>query len=301
MHVARDRRRARPRTARRVARPPRTIARIDSGVTSRPPKCSASVTTPSGIDIQALMRGCGVLLRPDRARSAPVRSSRRRCRTGWRPAPFGSSSGEQPITASAASVSRSITSSRMPGLGSDPVAKPVGVRGRAAGLRCDQPQRAGLSGADLVAADAERGDGALDRGLADAAGRRDALAEPDDPREGIDHAKSVAGRTGDQQPAIVGAEVERRVDAGSRRLRAAGRRSLATAAAIGPAASPRGARPSRSRVSSFIQNVFPRPVRADEEFPFTETLAAREALAQQPFTWDHAQSGVVVRAVRCVI
>src|SRR5260370_31598497 len=39
--------------------------------------------------------------------------------------------------------------------------------------------------------------------------------------------------------------------------------------------SPRGPGPSRSRVSSFIQNVFPRPNQADEEFPFTETLAAR--------------------------
>ena len=32
----------------------------------------------------------------------------------------------------------------------------------------------------------------------------------------FDHAKAVAGRTGDQQPAIVGAEVERGVDAGTR-------------------------------------------------------------------------------------
>ena len=31
----------------------------------------------------------------------------------------------------------------------------------------------------------------------------------------FDHAKAVAGRTGDQQPAIVGAEVERGVDTGS--------------------------------------------------------------------------------------
>ncbi len=75
--------------------------------------------------------------------------------------------------------------------------------------------RLGLLRTDLVAADAERGDGAIDRGFADAAGRRDALAQPDDARERIDHAKTVTGRTGDQQPAIVGAEVERGVDAGS--------------------------------------------------------------------------------------
>ena len=55
-------------------------------------------------------------------------------------------------------------------------------------------------------------------------GRRHALAEPDDARKGVDHAKTVAGRTGDQQPAIVGAEIERRIDRGSRRLRRVGGR-----------------------------------------------------------------------------
>src|SRR5262249_35195741 len=58
----------------------------------------------------------------------------------------------------------------------------------------------------------ECGNRPLDRGVADAAGGRDALAEPDDAREGIDHAKAVARRTGDQEPAIVGAEVERGID-----------------------------------------------------------------------------------------
>ena len=42
-------------------------------------------------------------------------------------------------------------------------------------------------------------------------------------------------------------------------------------------------------------NVFPRPPAADEEFPFTETLAARSGGATA-VTWDHAQSGVVVRS-----
>ena len=120
----------------------------------------------------------------------------------------------------------------------------------------------------------ERGDGALDRGVADAAGRRDALAQPDDPRERIDHAKSVAGRTGDQQAAIVGAEVERRVDAGS-----------------APDCQP-GARAARRPPQPILAVVSARPkavakprvivhpkclsaaTPADEEFPFTETLAA---------------------------
>src|SRR5262249_14213122 len=47
--------------------------------------------------------------------------------------------------------------------------------------------------------------------LADAAGGGNALAQPDDAGERIDHAKAVAGRTRNQQPAVVGAEVERRI------------------------------------------------------------------------------------------
>ena len=47
-------------------------------------------------------------------RAAPVRRSRRRCRTGSRPWPAGSTSGVQPVAASRASVSRSTISSSMP-------------------------------------------------------------------------------------------------------------------------------------------------------------------------------------------
>src|SRR6185437_4365026 len=100
------------------------------------------------------------------------------------------------------------------GFGLNAIPEAIGVRGRAAGLGRDQAKAAGLPGLDLVAADRERSNGALDRRFADAAGGGDALAQPDDPGEGIDHAKAVAGGTGDQEPAIIGAEVERRVDLG---------------------------------------------------------------------------------------
>ena len=99
------------------------------------------------------------------------------------------------------------------GLAGDLVPETVGIVGRAAGFGRDQPQAARLAVADLVAADAERRNGAVDRGFADGTGRRDALAQPDDPRKRIDHAKAVAGGTGDQEPAIIGAKVERGVDA----------------------------------------------------------------------------------------
>ena len=98
------------------------------------------------------------------------------------------------------------------GLGGDAGPKAVGIGGRAAGLGCDQPQAFGLAVADLVAADAERRDGAVDRRLADGTGRGNAFAQPDDPRKRIHHAKTVAGRTGDQKPAIIGAKVERGID-----------------------------------------------------------------------------------------
>ena len=100
------------------------------------------------------------------------------------------------------------------GLGSDAVAETIGIGSGAAGLGRDQAQPARPAVADLVAADGERGDRPLDRGIADGTGRGNTLAEPDDPRETIDHAEPVAGGTGDQEPAVVGAKVKRGVDAG---------------------------------------------------------------------------------------
>ena len=47
--------------------------------------------------------------------------------------------------------------------------------------------------------------GAADRRLAEPAGRRHALAEPDDARERVDDAEALANRARDQQTAIVGA------------------------------------------------------------------------------------------------
>ena len=129
------------------------------------------------------------------ARSAPVRTSRRRCRTGSRP--------PQRIDQRRAADHRK----RRLGLAVDHFESDAASRrprgretlgafdGGAAGFGCDQPQRAcRLCVFDLVAADGERGDGAFDRGLADAAGGRNAFAEPDDPRKRVDHAKAVVGR-----------------------------------------------------------------------------------------------------------
>ena len=109
-----------------------------------------------------------------------------------------------------------------PDLGGDAGAKLGAVGGRAAGLGGDQPRAGDPAVRHLVAADAERVDRAGDRRVADAAGRRHPFAEPDDAGEGIDHAEAVAGRPRHQQPAIVGAEVERRVGRPRRRRPARG-------------------------------------------------------------------------------
>ena len=166
VHVAADRRRARPRTARHAARPRAPSAHRISRVTSLPPKCSASVTTPSGIDIQALIRGaasCSAGSRSIRTSSVepPPMSNR------MAPRPSGSSSGEQPITASVASVSRSITSSRMPVSAATRSRKLSALAAARQASVAISRSRLRLAVTDLVAADAQRRDGAVDRRLAD--------------------------------------------------------------------------------------------------------------------------------------
>ncbi len=147
------------------------------------------------------------------------------------------------------------------GLGRHPVPKALGIQRSPAGFRRNQPQAFGLSGADFVAANAQCGDGPVDRGIADITGRRDTLAEPDDPRERIDHTKTVAGRTGDQEAAIVGAKVQRRIDAGSgdrRSLRAAMRALDVVSAQPEAIAKPR---------VIFHPNCLSVTIMANEEFP----------------------------------
>ncbi len=87
------------------------------------------------------------------------------------------------------------------------------VLGRAAGLGRDQRARVRGRGSGpalhLVATDGKRLDGTAHGGITDATRGRYPLPEPDDAGEGVDHPEAVAGRTGDQQPAIIGAEIER--------------------------------------------------------------------------------------------
>ena len=82
------------------------------------------------------------------------------------------------------------------------------VLGRAAGFGGDQAGAADVAVGELGAADAERLDGARHGGVAEAAVGADPLAQADDARKGVDDAEAVVARGRDQQPAIVGAEVE---------------------------------------------------------------------------------------------
>src|SRR5262249_46951866 len=79
------------------------------------------------------------------------------------------------------------------------------VRRGATRLGRDQPRPCHAAIAHLVAANGECSDRTVDRRIADAAGRRQTLAEADDARERIDDAEAVADPARDEQPAIVGA------------------------------------------------------------------------------------------------
>ena len=96
------------------------------------------------------------------------------------------------------------------GLGLHAVEKLGAVLGSAAGLGRHQPCAAHLAAAQLVGADLQRLDGAVHGRVAQPAARRQPLAEAHDARIGVDDAElpGPAGRR-DEQPAIVGAEIER--------------------------------------------------------------------------------------------
>ena len=97
------------------------------------------------------------------------------------------------------------------GLVGDAGAELLAILGRAAGRGGDQPGAHHAARAHLVAADQQRLDRALDRRLADPPRSGNAFAEANDAGKRVDDAKAVGGRACDQEPAIVGAEIERRV------------------------------------------------------------------------------------------
>ena len=93
------------------------------------------------------------------------------------------------------------------------------VAGRAAGFGGDQPHAGRLVLAELVAALPQRLDCAVHGGIAEPAGDRQPFAEPHDAGKAVEHAKTVLVRTRDQQAAIVGTEIERRIERPARTAR----------------------------------------------------------------------------------
>ena len=175
-----------------------------------PPCRSASVTTPTGSEVQARTRDfrSRPCRRPAPARRAPT--SRRRCRTARRPRPADRPARAQPATARCASVSRS-TISRSSSVSSrtrrDELAA---VLGGPAGFRGDQPRPGDAARLHLGAADLQRLDGPR------RSPRRSSRRDPPRPspsrtmREKASTTRNPSdGGPGDEQAAIVGAEVER--------------------------------------------------------------------------------------------
>ena len=89
--------------------------------------------------------------------------------------------------------------------------KNVAILGEAAGFGRDQPRANHGAMVELALADLQRFDRAIHRRVRQEAGLTDPLAQPNDPRKGIDDAEAALARRRDQETAIVGTEIERRV------------------------------------------------------------------------------------------
>ena len=201
-------------------------------------------------------------------RAAPAPRSRRRCRTGSRrPPPDRPAACSRWRQAAPRSRGRRSPARCRPRCGC--------VRGNRAPLPAARQASVAISRArvtprlsHLGAADPQRVDRAQDRRLAQQAGAGDAFAEPDDARERVDHAEAVAGGARHQQPAVVGAEIERGIGrAGQscppvpavRRHRARGCRYGDRRPRRGPWGSRSGTGPRPvARASSSIENLSPR-------------------------------------------
>ena len=98
------------------------------------------------------------------------------------------------------------------GVAAHPVDELAAVGGDPARLGSDQARARHATAPHLVRADLERVDGAVHGGIGKMAGAQHAFAEANDAGEGVDDEKAAAGRSCHQEPAIVGAEVERPIN-----------------------------------------------------------------------------------------
>ena len=270
-------RRARRRSGRHATATSAIIASNDSRVTVTPPWRSASVTTPIGIEIQASISGCGGpccvgAQRPSRTSSdePPPMSNR------ITPSAAGSTSGVQPVAASRASVSRSTISSSMPTSLRMRSRNSRPLLGRAAGLGRDQPRAGDAAVAHLVAADAQA---PRPRAGSRPRSARPELVMPSPSRMMRENASTTRklSRVGarHQQPAIVGAEIERGIGRAGHiqpALPAAVMAALARMPIRRPPAPPG---PLRAPGQARGRGRSPGPRRPSQTFPRAEALSSQ--------------------------
>ena len=216
---------------------------------------------------------------PGRARSAP--SCRRRYRT---PAPSrncGRSARRSPRRRawprSPASRSRSTVRSRAR---TRSMNSPLLAAMRHASVAISR-DRVTAAPPHLVGADLERVDGAAHGGVGQPARAQHAFAETDDAGERVDDEKAAARGLGDQQPAIIGAEIERAINRMAPAPRGAPASFLPSAAARRPWA---GAS-ARARAATCAGPPPPQsPVSLRSALRSRETMAAGRASPLGPFT-----------------
>ncbi len=100
---------------------------------------------------------------------------------------------------------------RDPGLVADPFEELAAVGCTAAGFGRDRAGQGDVAAAKLVGADRQRADRTVHGVVGQLPALRKPVAEAHDPRESVDHREAPIGRAGDEQAAVVGAEVERSV------------------------------------------------------------------------------------------
>ena len=187
-----------------------------------PPKRSASVTTPTGSDVQAAMQFCASRRSAAIRRHllpAPRRSSQI---SSEEPPPISNTSAKsqlqsiseaQPETASLASVSRLTILMSSPVSARTRARNSGALHGQPAGLGGDQARAVHLVPAHLAprtpsAPRCVRSIAASDsRPLVDTPS-----PEADDARERVDHLEAAPRGARHQQAAVVGAEIERRIE-----------------------------------------------------------------------------------------
>src|SRR5215213_9415553 len=142
-------------------------------------------------------------------------------------------------------------------LGVNPGDELRAVLSNATGFRGNEPPPRDLSPNELVGADAERLDRSRHGAVAEPARQACAFAEANDPGKGIDNGESGQARLRQEQPAIVGAKIERAIyeAAGAAACVLHGFIAVGTIVRLGPFAAPVGGhgiiRPTAARVQFF--------------------------------------------------